>query len=115
MGWRKSVANETLRSAMVIGATVDSMHLADVPRGLEARTRQKGVHPERIIVIGRGVSAALGLYAAIVNDRVCEIVVFDPPGTNAQAPIFLNVLHYTDMREVAAPFVDLVPNLSAVH
>lgn len=115
MGWSKSVAYETLRSTMVIGETVDSMRLADVLGGLEVLNRQKGVDPERIIVIGRGVSAALGLYAAILDDRIREIVVFDPPGTHAQAPILLNVLHYTDLREVAAPFVDLVPNLPAVQ
>ncbi len=102
VGWSKSVANETLRSAMVIGETVDSMRLADVLVGLEVLMRQRGVDPRRVIVIGRGVSGALAMYAAILDERISEVVVTDPPATHAQAPIFLNVLRYTDLPEAAA-------------
>jgi pimeloyl-ACP methyl ester carboxylesterase len=55
-----------------------------------------------IAVAGRGVSGALALYAAILDPRIEHVVLLDPPETHAVAPVFLNVLRYTDLPEAAA-------------
>ena len=54
------------------------------------------------MVMGRGVSGALGLYAAILDPKIQQVMLLDPPSTHVQGPLFLNVLRYTDLPEAAA-------------
>jgi len=100
--WDKSFWKDTLRNAMHVGRTVDSMRLWDVLRGFEALLVQAGGKPERVTVFGKGVSGALGLYAAILDPRIDQVMLADPPVSHRQGPIFLNVLRYTDLPEAAA-------------
>jgi dienelactone hydrolase len=102
--WDKTFWKATLRNAMQVGETVDSMRLTDVRAAIEALQARDDVDPARVAVVGKGISGALGLYAAIFNARVAHAVLIDPPGTHAEGPIFLNVLRYTDLPEAAALF-----------
>jgi hypothetical protein len=104
VGWDKTFWKATLRNAMQVGETVDSMRLTDVRAAIEALQARGDVDPERITVVGKGVSGALALYAAIFNSRVQHVVMIEPPATHADGPIFLNVLRYTDLPEAAALF-----------
>ena len=84
----------------VVGRTVDSMRAWDVIRAVELlRTRAEGAD---ITVLGRGVSGALGLYAAVLDESIGHVMLIDPPVTHRDGPILLNVLRYTDLPEVAA-------------
>jgi len=96
--WDKSFWKATLRNAMQVGETVDSMRATDVRAALEA------VPPGEITVVGKGISGTIGLYASIFNPKVKHVVLIDPPGSHAEGPIFLNVLRYTDLPEAAALF-----------
>jgi hypothetical protein len=94
--WNKTFWKGTLRNAMHVGETVDSMRLKDVLAATEV------LKADSVVVMGKGVSAGLALYAAILDARIGHVVLIDPPSTHAEAPIFLNVLRYTDLPEAAA-------------
>jgi hypothetical protein len=102
VGWDKTFWKDTLRNAMHVGQTVDSMRLFDVLLALEALRGEAGVDRERIMILGKGISGALGLYAAILDPGVHQVMLMDPPTSHVQGPIFLNVLRYTDLPEAAA-------------
>jgi cephalosporin-C deacetylase-like acetyl esterase len=102
MPWDKTFWKATLRNAMQVGETVDSMRITDVRAAIEALQARAEVDPARIAVVGKGVSGVLGLYGAIFNRRVEHAVLIDPPGSHAEGPILLNVLRYTDLPEAAA-------------
>jgi len=91
-----------MRNAMLVGLTVDSMRLADVFVALEVLRRQPGVDAQRIMTLGQGASGVLGLYAAILDPGVHQVMLVNPPTTHADAPIFLNILRHTDLPEATA-------------
>ena len=91
-----------MRNAMLVGLTVDSMRLADVFVALEVLRRQPGVDAQRIMTLGQGASGVLGLYAAILDPGVHQVMLVNPPSTHADAPIFLNILRHTDLPEATA-------------
>jgi cephalosporin-C deacetylase-like acetyl esterase len=100
--WPRSFWKDTLRNAMHLGETVDSMRLRDVLRAFERLRADSGVDPNRIMVLGKGVSGALGLYAAILEPRIHQVMLIDPPSTHREGPIFLNIMRHTDLSEAAA-------------
>jgi len=102
VAWDKSFWKDTLRNAMHTGRTIDSMRLWDVLRAVDVLRVQKGVDPDRIMVLGKGVSGAVGLYAAILDPRIEQVMLIDAPSSHLQGPIFLNILRYTDLPEAAA-------------
>ena len=44
----------------------------------------------------------LGLYAAILEPDIQQVMLMEPPTTHAVGPIFLDILRYTDLPEAAA-------------
>jgi len=100
--WDKTFWKDTLRNAMHIGQTVDSLRLSDVLRAARSLREQSGVDPKRIMVAGKGISGALGLYAAILDPEIEQVTLIDPPVSHSTGPIFLNILRYTDLPEAAA-------------
>jgi hypothetical protein len=55
-----------------------------------------------VVITGIGVSAALALYAGVLDEKVEQVILCDAPSTHGDGPIFLNVLRYTDLPEAAA-------------
>jgi dienelactone hydrolase len=100
--WDKTFWKGTLRNAMQVGETVDSMRITDVRAAIEQLAGADGA--SEITLLGKGVSGALGLYAGIYNPKVKHVVLIDPPHTHAEGPILLNVMRYTDLPEAAALF-----------
>jgi hypothetical protein len=100
--WPRSFWKDTLRNAMHTAQTVDSMRLRDVLRAFEQLRGASGVDPDRIMVLGRGVSGALGLYAAILDPRVHQVMLMEAPSSHSEGPIFLNIMRHTDLSEAAA-------------
>jgi cephalosporin-C deacetylase-like acetyl esterase len=100
--WDKSFWKDTLRNAMHVGQTVDSIRLAHVIAAVAKAREQAGVDPARIMVAGRGISGALGLYAAILDPKIQQVMLLDPPSSHVEGPIFLNILRHTDLPEAAA-------------
>jgi hypothetical protein len=99
--WRRTVQRDVLRNAMHLGRTLDSMRLWDVMRSVQALKQQLDVDPQRITLVGRGPSGVLGLYAAIFDESIAQVVLLEPPTSHRQGPIFLNILRYTDLPEAA--------------
>ena len=100
--WSRSFYRDTMRNAMLVGQTVDAMRLADVLAALETLRREPGVDARRIMTLGRGTSGALGLYAAILDPGVNQVMLMEPPSSHVEGPTFLNILRYTDLPEAAA-------------
>jgi cephalosporin-C deacetylase-like acetyl esterase len=100
--WVKSVWKTVLRNAMLTGRSLDELRLGDVATALRVLRGQPGVDPARITIWGRGEAGVLGLYAALLDSSVLQVIVSEPPASHAQGPIFLNVLRYTDIPEAAA-------------
>ena len=99
--WRRTVQRDMLRNAMHLGRTLDSMRLWDVMRSVNAVKQQRDADPQRITLVGRGTSGVLGLYAALFDESVAQVVLLEPPPSHRQGPIFLNILRYTDLPEAA--------------
>jgi hypothetical protein len=99
--WRRTVQRDVLRNAMHLGRTLDSMRLWDVLRSVGALKQQLDADPQKITLVGRGVSGVLGLYAAILDESIAQVVLLEPPASHRQGPIFLNILRYTDLPEAA--------------
>lgn len=100
--WSKAFWRATLRHAMLIGETVDSLRLHDVLRTVEALYATPEIAPSGIAISGQGTAGALGLYAAILDARIRQVILIDPPSSHAESPIFLHVLRHTDLPEAAA-------------
>jgi dienelactone hydrolase len=103
-GWDRTFELETLRAAMQVGETIDSMRLFDVLRAVEyARTLPQN-DASRITLMGKGTAAALSIYAAAMDDRIQQVLLVDPPVSHATqpGPVFLNILRHTDLPEAAA-------------
>lgn len=91
-----------LRDAMLIGETLDSLRLRDVRAALQMLKEIPEVDPARITVAGRGVSGILGLYASILDPTILQVLLFAPPQSHREGPVFLNILRHTDLPEAAA-------------
>lgn len=102
IAWEQSFWRLTQRSAMQIGRTVDSMRLWDVLRAVEVLRNENDVDSQRITILGKGVSGALGLYAAILDPGIHQTILIDPPSSHVQGPYFLGVLRHLDMPEAVA-------------
>jgi cephalosporin-C deacetylase-like acetyl esterase len=102
LGWEKSFWKTVLRNAMHVGHTVDSLRLWDVLQAVRALRAEPGVDPSRITVMGGGVSGILGLYAALLDPGIHQVLLRQPPSSHVEGPIFLNVLRYLDLPEAAA-------------
>ncbi|MCD6360853.1 MAG: acetylxylan esterase, partial [Armatimonadetes bacterium] len=98
----RSLWLDLFRNAMHTGNTLDSLRVWDVLRAFELLRSQAAVDPARITLAGRGQAGILALYAAILNERVHQVLLIDPPSSHVHGPYFLNVLRYTDIPEAAA-------------
>jgi dienelactone hydrolase len=102
ISWEKSFEKATLRNAMHVGHTVDSLRLWDILTALAVLRTDPAVDPARITVVGDGISGALGLYAALLDPDVHQVLLLNPPSSHLEGPIFLGVLRYLELPEAAA-------------
>lgn len=86
--------------AMVAGTTLDAMAVYEVLRCLEFLRSREEIDPERITILGKGAVGINGLYAALLDGKVERVVLESPTASHRDAPIYLNVLRYTDIPEV---------------
>jgi cephalosporin-C deacetylase-like acetyl esterase len=100
--WSRSFWKDTLRNAMHTGQSIDSMRVRDVLSAFKKLQAEEGIDPERIMILGKGISGALGLYAALLEPRVHQVMLMDAPSSHRDGPIFLNIMRLTDLPEAAA-------------
>jgi hypothetical protein len=90
------------RSAMVLGRTLDDMHLFDVLCAIDYAAGHPSFNGSEITVAGTGAGGIIGAYAALLDDRVSRVILHSPTLTHKSGPIFLNVLRYTDIPQALA-------------
>ena len=93
---------EIERSAAWIGRTIASMQVWDTLRAVEWIVAEEKIPMSSLAFYGKGETGILGLYAAILDPRIREVVLKDPPESHRQGPALLNVLRVTDIAEAAA-------------
>jgi cephalosporin-C deacetylase-like acetyl esterase len=105
----KSPPNYVRRSHALLGRTVDEGRVWDIAaavRYLAAAKKEKKTWK----VVGRGQRGVLAAYAALFEPSIKEVIIFDPPTSHKDGPIFLNVLRVLDIPEalgLLAPDVKL--------
>jgi len=88
------------RSHYLLGRTVDSGRVWDIAataRYLRARHQAQS----SVQLVGENASAALAIYAALLEPDIAGLILFQPPVTHmdATAPVLLNVLRVCDIPE----------------
>ncbi|HMC26687.1 MAG TPA: hypothetical protein VKM56_02715, partial [Verrucomicrobiae bacterium] len=87
------------RALPLLGRTLDTGRLADIlgtaKRWLDSEAGKKN----RWKIIGRGEVGVIGAYAAVLDPRIAEVILVDPPASHRDGPIFLNVLRVLDIPE----------------
>jgi dienelactone hydrolase len=86
------------RSLPLLGRTLDTLRLTDTLIAARTLTASAGRTPQWKIA-GRGVAGVIAGYAAILEPRLAEAAVVDPPVSHRDGPIFLNVLRVLDVPE----------------
>src|SRR5262249_28277495 len=65
----------------------------------------KGMKDVPVTLQGRGEMGVIALYAAIFEDGVNGVEMWQPPSSHREGPTFLNVLTVLDVPQAAAPLV----------
>lgn len=90
------------RSASLVGATVESMQVWDIFRTVDYLISDQNLKLSGISIYGRRHMGALGIYAAMLDERITKVILDDPPSSHRQGPALLNILRLTDLPEAAA-------------
>jgi len=100
--WNSTLSKKFERTSMILGRTLDGMRLFDVLCAVEYIATHPSYNGTSLTVVGKGEAGILGAYAALLDSRITRVILFSPPLTHENGPIFLNVLRYTDIPEVLA-------------
>jgi cephalosporin-C deacetylase-like acetyl esterase len=87
------------RSLALLGRTADSCRLEDVLAAAAESLPAASRAAPRVKIIGRGTAGIIAAYAALLEPRLSEVVVVDPPSSHRDGPIFLNILRVLDVPE----------------
>jgi hypothetical protein len=85
------------RSLPLLGRTVDSCRLIDVLAVASRALATPADNAPPLKIAGRGPAGIIGAYAALLEPRLAEVAVVEPPGTHRDGPYFLNVLRVIDI------------------
>jgi len=100
--WDSVLKKKYQRSSMILGRTLDDMQLYDVLCAVDYIAAHPSYDGSGLTVVGKGTSGILGVYAALLDSRITRVILFAPPLTHENGPIFLNVLRYTDIPQALA-------------
>jgi len=100
--WTTTQKRKYLRTAMLLGRTPDEMRLYDVLCAVERVASHPSFDGKQLTVVGKGAAGILGAYAALLDERITRVILHSPPASHKEAPIFLNVLRYTDVPQALA-------------
>ncbi|HLA38900.1 MAG TPA: CocE/NonD family hydrolase [Candidatus Glassbacteria bacterium] len=101
--WDGPTRQRIERDALILGRTLDDLRLYDILCAIESVCKDPSfAGAEELTLVGKGESAGLAAYAAILDQRVTRVVLHSPPVTHRNGPHFLNVLRYTDIPQALA-------------
>ena len=98
--WPKYFWKTILRSSMHLGRSVASMRVWDVMRAARLLRKESGA--TKVVVYGQAHAGVLGLYAAILDESIDQVILHKPPASHRNGPYLLHIQRYTDLPEVAA-------------
>src|SRR5205809_4016376 len=77
------------------------MQVWDILRAIQWVADEEKLPMASLSLYGKGEMGMLALYAALLDERVQQVILSDPPASHWQGPALLNVLRVTDLPEVA--------------
>jgi len=86
------------RSLALLGGTVDTGRLLDV-LVVASNIMDHVTGAKALRIMGRGRAGVLAAYAALLEPRLAEVTVIEPPISHREGPVFLNVLRVVDIPE----------------
>ena len=89
------------RTATWVGRTIAAMQLWDMLRAVEWAAKEGNLPVSSVSVYGKGEMGIIAMYAALLDKRIQQVILNDPPESHWQRPALLNVLRITDIPEVA--------------
>ena len=89
------------RTAALVGRSMAAQRVWDVLRTIAWVQRDRRLATAGISLYGRGDSGIVGLYAAILDTQVDQVVLRDPPASHREGPALPMILRTTDIPEVA--------------
>jgi cephalosporin-C deacetylase-like acetyl esterase len=95
----KSPPNYVERSHVLLGRTLDEGRVRDIIAGLLSLHEIHEGRRKSWTVIGRGQNGILAAYAALLEPKIKEVIIIDPPTSHRDGPTFLNVLRVLDIPE----------------
>ena len=95
---------EIERTASWTGRTVASMQVWDILRAVQWIVAEEKTLSPSIAVYGKEGMGILGLYAALFDEHVKQVILDNPPASHWQGPALLNILRVSDIPEVAGAF-----------
>jgi len=93
---------EVERTAALAGRSIAAMQVWDVIRAVRWALDDRKLDAPAVSVFGRGAAGIVGLYAALFEERIAQVVLDTPPGTHREGPAIPAILRGTDIPEVAA-------------
>ncbi|MBI2949324.1 MAG: acetylxylan esterase [Verrucomicrobia bacterium] len=89
------------RTAVWSGRTIAAMQVWDLLRAVSWAVTEEKLAASAISIYGKGEMGVITMYAALLDERIQQVVLSDPPASHWQGPALLNVLRVTDISEVA--------------
>lgn len=102
--WNEQYYWYVRRAAYLLGTTLNTMQLWDVIASLDVLEAQPTFDGRSVVIFGQKEMGIIGLYAGLMDQRITKVVLFQPPESHIENPIFMNVLRYTDIPEAVAMF-----------
>ncbi|WP_397568504.1 alpha/beta hydrolase family protein [Schlesneria sp. T3-172] len=97
LAWtRKNPPSYVERAHALVGRTVDAGRVYDI-QSVARWLHEADGNELTIGVAGRGTAGVLGVYAALLESCISEVLVVDPPASHRQGPALLNVLRVLDV------------------
>lgn len=98
----RAVGHQIKRRFYLLGQTWEGQQVWDVRRAVASLREVKGLSDVPLTLQGRGEMGVIALYAAIFEDKVAGVELWQPPASHKEGPTFLNVLTVLDVPQAAA-------------
>lgn len=90
------------RALPLLGRTLDTCRLIDVLHAVAAVANSDWGRRRPLKIAGKGAAGILGAYAGILETRLTEVIIEDPPSSHVSGPIFPNILRVVDIPDALA-------------
>ncbi|MDS4068160.1 MAG: acetylxylan esterase [Candidatus Competibacter sp.] len=89
------------RTAALLGRSIAALWVWDVLRTVAWVRDDRRIAGSEIAVYGRGSAGIVGLYAAVLDSTMGQVILRDPPRSHFDGPALPTILRDTDMDEIA--------------